>query len=140
MTDRLTREQIEALDALAQKATLGPHHTRTLSMRGEALLVIGPNDSPQGCVRSLQMPQGDAEFFASLSNAWPHLRDLALASLERREGWVMVPRERLQIWHRVVAQVAGHDEWGREIQGEMWAMLSATPTSAARERGRRKSS
>lgn len=38
---------------------------------------------------------------------------------------VVVPREQLRKWHRVTAQVAGHDSWGREIQDEMWSMLAA---------------
>ncbi len=40
---------------------------------------------------------------------------------------VAVPREQLQKWHAVTAQLCGADEWGREMQDQMWAMISAAP-------------
>jgi hypothetical protein len=59
------------------------------------------------------------------------LCDMAEASIAAPaavpEGMVLMPKERLQLWHRIAAQVAGHDEWGREMRDEMWAMLSAAP-------------
>lgn len=38
-----------------------------------------------------------------------------------------VPLEKLQVWHRVIAQVAGQDEWGREVQDEIYAAIKESP-------------
>jgi len=76
-------------------------------------------DDPYGATGKYGMTRAD----------FKQLCDLALRGLEAGEpsGMVLVPREQLQKWHAVTAQLCGTDEWGREMQDQMWALLSAAP-------------
>ena len=67
----LTKEQIEAIDALAQKATKGPW-----MVDGHTCDFVEDMDN--------------LKFIASIRNAWPRLRDLALEALRAREWWISV--------------------------------------------------
>ena len=110
MADTLTREQIEALDALAQKATPGMWFIAE-SARPRSY-EIGP-DAGGRCSVALMTNDGtgdpdnefgfrNADFITALVNAWPRLRNLAIRhveELDRLRAELAKARNDVERWH-----------------------------------------
>jgi hypothetical protein len=94
----LSRQEIEALDKLAEKATPGELR---LSMSGysiragwgdeKKILATAPRAALTADANGANLNEwiNNAEFWCALVNAWPQLRDLALSALDGVVG----PRE-----------------------------------------------
>ncbi len=90
MSDTLTREEIEAIEALAKKATPGDWRSFCKSKYDEWHVSVPMSSGSSRWalfddgVRT-ENPEADAGLIAALRNAWPALCSMALRSLELRE-------------------------------------------------------